>query len=169
MRAFYLHQWILHSTVVKAFTGVDFTAIPWVSPVVLLWCFACGWARVAAGRHFPSDVIVGALCGFGVGFVVETVLSPVERYAFKTVAGVVVASQAWFYLLQPLLTQAGLRRGLVLLIRFCFFAFYLKALFSAVVLPIYYLVEFPQDSLSIRLGEFSYYADGDLFVCTRWW
>ena len=169
MRAFYLHQWILHSSIVQACIGIKLADIPWVSPVVLLWCVACGWARVAAGRHFPSDVIVGAFCGFSVGFIVETVLSPVERYAFKTVAGVVVASQAWFYLLQPLLTQAGLRRGLVLLLRFCFFAFYLKALFSAVILPIYLMIEFPEDSLEIRLGQFSYYADGDIYVCTRWW
>ena len=49
-----------------------------LAPIVILWpasaasavLMACclGWARVATGHHFPSDVFAGAVLGVGVGY-----------------------------------------------------------------------------------------------------
>lgn len=167
MRAFYIHQWILHSNVVKATTGMDLTTVPWLSTGLLMWCTACGWARVAAGRHYPTDVFVGAIVGYALGSLIEIRLDNVKRYTFKCFAGVIVATQAWFYLLQPILTQLGVRRSFIHVLRFCFFAFYLKALFSAVVLPVYDLLQHP--NLDVRLGEFSYFNEGNSYVCRNLW
>jgi len=55
-------------------------------PMVILWpataivavLMACSlaWARVATAHHFPSDVVVGALLGIGIGYAISATFIP---------------------------------------------------------------------------------------------
>lgn len=64
------------STAVSALTAAAWTSHLRDGPSAWPWLVAAGAGagvgalRVAAGRHFPSDVAMGALAGFGVGTVV---------------------------------------------------------------------------------------------------
>lgn len=64
------------STAVSALTAAAWTAHLRDGPSAWPWLVTAGVGagvgvlRVAAGRHFPSDVLMGALAGFGVGTVV---------------------------------------------------------------------------------------------------
>ena len=42
------------------------------APRLLLWAAAVGAARVLKGRHYPLDVVAGALLGVGIGVVLES-------------------------------------------------------------------------------------------------
>lgn len=47
----------------------DFMGFDSLANIVLLWSVILGYSRIALGRHYISDVVVGALVGLGEGFV----------------------------------------------------------------------------------------------------
>lgn len=67
-----------HATVLAFLAGCTVPLLP-VAPA--LWCLGplavvTGWARVQAGAHFPSDVLVGLALGYGLGLLIPVTLLP---------------------------------------------------------------------------------------------
>ena len=48
----------------------------WYSAMIFLWAALVGYSRIYVGRHFPLDVICGALLGILVGWIVYKIISP---------------------------------------------------------------------------------------------
>lgn len=65
-----------HATVMACLAGA---LSPWIAvwpEIALLPCISVltAWARVFAGAHFPSDVLIGLLLGYSVGHMASRVL-----------------------------------------------------------------------------------------------
>lgn len=140
MRALYAFNWMFWSTHAMAMLNLP----RYLEPFVLVWALGVGYARVAAGRHHPIDVIVGDFVGLAVSRVVENQLTDYQRAMVKIVAGVLVALQVWFLLLGPILkdtvqsavgrhTPAYAVSGLVGALYFAFYASALVSVVNAVV------------------------------------
>jgi undecaprenyl-diphosphatase len=54
-----------HSTNAFAWAGVSATIVPPAAPLLLVVAAAIGASRVALRVHYPSDVLVGAIAGWG--------------------------------------------------------------------------------------------------------
>lgn len=48
----------------------------WYSVMIFLWAALVSYSRVYVGRHFPLDVICGAILGILVGWIVYKIISP---------------------------------------------------------------------------------------------
>lgn len=60
------------------------------------------WSRVAKGRHFPLDVLVGAIIGTFLGYFVEDYCSGYERAVIKMATGVFATANWVYYMFVPL-------------------------------------------------------------------
>lgn len=79
--------------------------LAWTLP----WAAAVAVARVAKGRHYPSDAAAGYALGVAVGFVVEGPaldLSDYHRGVVKVLGGVVVTGVWGSFFLTPLVAKA---------------------------------------------------------------
>lgn len=56
-----------------AFTSLAFKK-RWYSITIFTWAFIVCYSRVYVGRHFPSDVICGALFGFLIAYLVSLIV-----------------------------------------------------------------------------------------------
>jgi len=56
------------------FTSLTFRK-SWYSVIIFLWAALVGYSRIYVGRHFPLDVICGALLGILVGWIVYKIIS----------------------------------------------------------------------------------------------
>ncbi|GMH63092.1 hypothetical protein TrLO_g13770 [Triparma laevis f. longispina] len=87
LRAFYWPFWLSRSKFVKLLAPI--VAFPRARYCVP-WACGVGWSRIAKGRHFPGDVLVGALIGSALGYVVEDWMTGLGRSLTKTVGGIFV-------------------------------------------------------------------------------
>lgn len=73
----------------------------------LAWAASVAAARVAKGRHYPSDAAVGYLLGIAVGGCMEGArLTQLQRGVVKVGGGVVVTGSWGAFFLTPLLSRA---------------------------------------------------------------
>mmetsp|Transcript_693 Transcript_693/g.1035 ORF Transcript_693/g.1035 Transcript_693/m.1035 type:complete len:209 (+) Transcript_693:547-1173(+) len=152
MRAMYAYVWLFNSVHARSLLNLpDF-----LSPLVLLWSLGVGMARIAAGRHHPVDVIVGHGCGLLLSRYVETSLNDTERVLLKSLCGVIVAIQVWFFLLGPVVYRTSVSKkfknpGLIKnFVAFCYFSFYISALHTVLAIII------TSSAHECPLGRFSY-------------
>ncbi|CAK9054409.1 Uncharacterized protein MJ0374, partial [Durusdinium trenchii] len=161
MRALYAFNWMFYGT-----HALTLLRLPlYLEPFVLVWALGVGYARVAAGRHHPIDVVVGDFVGLAVSRLVENDISDRERALAKIFCGVLVAVQVWFLLLLPMIRQ-GLESKLKVskplaaavagVIGLAYFAFYSAALLS--VLDIFTnqesgLLDLPEATSDLRAVE----------------
>ncbi|GBG31656.1 Lipid phosphate phosphatase, putative [Hondaea fermentalgiana] len=89
MRALYAFNWLFYSAHATFMLGLPH----YLEPFVLVWALGVGYARVAAGRHHPIDVIVGDVVGLGISRVVENDISDRHRVLVKMFCGIAVAIQ----------------------------------------------------------------------------
>jgi membrane-associated phospholipid phosphatase len=70
-----------HTAGAAAYAVAATLRVPAVGVVVVPAAVAVGWSRAATGRHFPTDVAVGAIVGAAVGGVVHTMARRFEHAA----------------------------------------------------------------------------------------
>ena len=68
-----------HTAGAAAYAVAATLRLPTLGVVVVPAAVAVGWSRAATGRHFPTDVAVGAIVGAAVGGVVHTMARRFER------------------------------------------------------------------------------------------
>ncbi len=51
---------------------------PWMPYILMLWAVIVGYSRVYLGKHYPGDVVCGALLGLGLGAIVYFVISKIR-------------------------------------------------------------------------------------------
>jgi undecaprenyl-diphosphatase len=49
----------------------------WIKYVFVFWAFSIAYAQVYVGVHYPFDVLVGALCGMIIGWMIITIMRKV--------------------------------------------------------------------------------------------
>ncbi|MEA5005167.1 MAG: phosphatase PAP2 family protein [Rikenellaceae bacterium] len=57
------------------FTSLTFRK-SWYSVVIFFWATLVSYSRIYVGRHFPLDVICGALLGIFLGWIIYKIISP---------------------------------------------------------------------------------------------
>lgn len=77
--------------------GSVFPAAP-----LLVWAALVGWSRVAKGRHYPGDCVVGWLLGHGLGLYLEGYAAPRFRCMAKIIGGFLFVPQWGAYYVVPL-------------------------------------------------------------------
>lgn len=93
------------------------------------WAIAVAWSRVAKGRHFPLDVVAGALVGFCLGWYVEDYLSGYGRTLVKTIGGTFTTANWGYYVLVPFI--AGDCRTKNMVATFLFYVYCLTLLYTS--------------------------------------
>lgn len=51
---------------------------PWMPYILMLWAVIVGYSRVYLGKHYPGDVVCGALLGLGLCAIVYFVISKIR-------------------------------------------------------------------------------------------
>lgn len=51
--------------------------------ILLLWACVVGYSRPYLGKHYPGDVLCGALVGLFLGYLVYYIISRIERFALS--------------------------------------------------------------------------------------
>lgn len=51
---------------------------PWMPYILMLWAVIVGYSRVYLGKHYPGDVVCGALLGLGLSAIVYFVISKIR-------------------------------------------------------------------------------------------
>ena len=51
---------------------------PWIAPLLMAWAIILSYSRPYLGKHYPGDIICGALLGLGVGAFVYFVISKIR-------------------------------------------------------------------------------------------
>lgn len=126
LRAFYFVFWISRSRFVKLLQPV--LLIP-RARMCMPWAIGVAWSRVAKGRHFPLDVLAGAVLGFCMGWVVEVYLSGYGRAVIKTIGGIFTTANWAYYVLIPALAGNSTRK--YVLATFVFYVYALTLLFTS--------------------------------------
>lgn len=99
LRAFYFPFWLSRNRFVKL-----------IAPVIVFprarrlipWALAVGFSRVAKGKHYPIDVVMGSIVGSILGYIVEDQLDNVMFTVIKTVSGIYTAICFGYYVVMPL-------------------------------------------------------------------
>ena len=86
------------------------------------WAIAVGWSRVAKGRHFPLDVVAGAVVGLCLGWLVEDYFSGYGRAIFKTIGGTFTSGNWAYYVLVPFLAGNNRTKHMVATVLFYIYA-----------------------------------------------
>jgi hypothetical protein len=120
------------------------------------------WSRVAKGKHFPLDVLVGAVVGVGLGFFVEDYCSSYERAAIKMVAGVFATGNWVYYMFIPLFDG---HPKLVLFAALVFFFTFAGSLFFS-CLDIHHEIAGAQSIRPIESMDDSPYT---AYECKQYW
>jgi undecaprenyl-diphosphatase len=76
-----------HTTTAFAFATAAGAALPAAAPVLGVAAAAVGWARVRGRRHFPTDVVAGALLGAAVGAAVHAAAPGADGRPTRLAAG----------------------------------------------------------------------------------
>ena len=91
------------------------------------WALGVGWSRVAKGKHFPLDVLFGALIGVVLGWFVEDYLSGYGRAIAKTVGGIFTVANWAYLMLVPAFAGDNKRKRIIY--TFVFYVYALSLLF----------------------------------------
>lgn len=126
-RAFYFIFWFSRSKFIHLLRPIFFAPLA-ISCVP--WAIGVAWSRVAKGRHFPLDVLVGAITGSLLGYFVEDYCSDYERAVIKTVAGVFATGNWVYYFFIPLFD--GKSKILLYSALVFFFTFVINLFYSSV-------------------------------------
>jgi membrane-associated phospholipid phosphatase len=156
LRAFYLAVWMSHSP----FVGRGDFSLHVQSPVMAMpWAAAVAWSRVAKGRHYPVDVLVGASVGVALGYLVEVYFDAVQRGISKCLGGFFITFFFGTRLIIPALRQGGPAKS-TSKVTFCYFAFYV-GLFVATL---------PREGEWGLFGRQTLVEKDGVLVCGRtWW
>lgn len=133
LRAAYLAFWLTHARHARLLLGALKLPEGALQLVPMLgWALLVSLARVAKGKHYPSDTLLGGAIGAVLGLALEAStlggLSEAARGVVKTVCGVVITAAWGLYYFVPLL---GPRLGMTLT-RLLFFLFYIAMLLASV-------------------------------------
>ena len=71
---------------------------------LLVWAALVGWSRVAKGRHYPGDCVVGWLLGHGLGLYLKGYAAPRFRCMSKIIGGFLFVPQVTSPLTSPLIS-----------------------------------------------------------------
>lgn len=123
--------------------------------VCVPWAIGVAWSRVAKGRHFPIDVVAGAVLGFCLGWIVEVYLSGYGRAIIKTIGGIFTSGNWAYYVLVPALAGDCKKKYVVATILFYLYA--LTLLFTS--LPVSHELAGAQTIESLDGGS----------VCKNYW
>lgn len=126
IRAFYFIFWISRSKFVQLLR--HFLVIPRARSLIP-WAIGVGWSRVAKGRHYPVDVVVGCMIGFVLGWLVEDYFSGYGRAIAKTIAGTFTVANWAYYILVPFI--AGDNKTYSAIVTVCFYIYTLSLLFTS--------------------------------------
>jgi hypothetical protein len=129
------------------------------------WAMGVAWSRVAKGRHFPLDVIVGAIVGTMLGYFVEEYCSGYERAAIKIIAGVFATSNWVYYMFIPLFDG---QHKVLLFSALAFFFFFAGNLFFSSV-SISRDVAGAQSIDTMYSMQEGADGDGEAYTCKRFW
>jgi len=62
-------------------TGNEYSSWRWTSPTVLFgWATYVGWTRIRAYKHYPSDVIFGAIVGLAMGEIMWVLAAEIDSH-----------------------------------------------------------------------------------------
>lgn len=53
---------------------------PWIAPLLMVWAIVMSYSRPYLGKHYPGDIICGAILGLGVGAAVYFAISMIRRF-----------------------------------------------------------------------------------------
>ena len=53
---------------------------PWIPVLMMGWAVVCSYSRPYLGKHYPGDIICGALLGLGIGALVYFVISKIKLF-----------------------------------------------------------------------------------------
>ena len=53
---------------------------PWIAPLMMTWAVLMSYSRPYLGKHYPGDIICGALLGLGIGAMVYFVISRIRFF-----------------------------------------------------------------------------------------
>lgn len=93
------------------------------------WAIGVAWSRVAKGRHFPLDVLVGALFGFLLGWFVEDYLTAYGRTVIKTIGGIGTSASWGHYVCVPFFAGNCTKKYKVATL--CFYLYALTLLYTS--------------------------------------
>ena len=53
---------------------------PWITPLMMTWAIILSYSRPYLGKHYPGDIICGAILGLGIGAAVYFAISKTRRF-----------------------------------------------------------------------------------------
>jgi membrane-associated phospholipid phosphatase len=126
LRAFYLTFWMSASP----FVGRGDFSLQVSSPFMCFpWAAAVAWSRVAKGRHYPFDVLIGGIVGICLGYLVEVVFDFQQKALIKTIGGFFITFFFGTRLIIPAL-RGGEGPAMTSKVTLAYFAFYVSLFFA---------------------------------------
>ncbi len=69
-----------HASSTVGIVSIIFFSIPnlklWIKDILIVWCVLICYSRIYVGKHFPLDIIFGALLGWCIAFLVYKLFFP---------------------------------------------------------------------------------------------